>query len=151
MAALGRFISRLGERALPFFKIMKRSGTFAWTPEAAVAFEDLKKYLTSPPILVAPRLREPLLLYLAATPQMASAVLVAEREELTTAKEKTTSPFPKPPDEGASSPHLAEATPPASLAEVMPREKPASAPKATSLAQRPVYFVSTVLRDARER
>jgi hypothetical protein len=54
MAALGHFISRLGERALPFFKIMKHSSTFKWTPEALAAFEDLKRYLTSPPILVAP-------------------------------------------------------------------------------------------------
>ena len=28
MATLGRFISRLGERALPFFMIMKQSGSF---------------------------------------------------------------------------------------------------------------------------
>ena len=54
MASLGHFISKFGERALPFFKIMKRSGPFKWTPEAAKAFEDLKKYLASPPIMVAP-------------------------------------------------------------------------------------------------
>jgi hypothetical protein len=28
MAALGRFISKLGERGLPFFKLMKKSGKF---------------------------------------------------------------------------------------------------------------------------
>src|SRR5664279_2225846 len=100
MAALGRFISKLGERALPFSKIMKRSGTFKWTPEATAAFEDLKRYLASPPVMVAPRPREPLRLYLASTPQTASAVLVAEREELVSAKESTTSLRPKPPDEG---------------------------------------------------
>ena len=49
MASLGRFISKFGERALPFFKIMKRSDPFKWTPEVAKAFEDLKKYLASPP------------------------------------------------------------------------------------------------------
>ena len=80
MAPLGRFISRLGDKALPFFEIMKNTRTFKWTPEAAVAFADLMMYLASPPIMVAPQPREPLLLYLAATPQMASAVLVAERE-----------------------------------------------------------------------
>ena len=53
MAVLGRFISRLGERALPFFKIMKQSGSFEWTPEAAVTFEELKHYLASAPIMVA--------------------------------------------------------------------------------------------------
>jgi hypothetical protein len=28
MAALGRFIARSGEKALPFFKLMKRTGKF---------------------------------------------------------------------------------------------------------------------------
>ena len=55
MARLGRFISKFGERALPFFKIIKRIGTFKWTPEAEKAFEDLKRYLASPQVMVAPR------------------------------------------------------------------------------------------------
>ena len=67
MTALGRFISKLGERALPFFQLMKKKGPFEWTPEADRAFQDLKKYLTSPPMMVAPRPLEPLVLYLAAT------------------------------------------------------------------------------------
>ena len=73
-AALGCFISKSGEKTLPFFKLMKKSGPFKWTPEADAAFTDLKRYLASPPILVAPPPREPLLLYLAATTQTASAV-----------------------------------------------------------------------------
>ena len=81
VTALGRFISKLGERALPFFKLMKKKGPFEWTPEADQAFQDLKKYLTSPPVMVAPRPLEPLVLYLAATPYSASAALVAVREE----------------------------------------------------------------------
>ena len=44
---LSRFISKLGERALPFFKLMKKKGPFEWTPEADQAFQDLKRYLTS--------------------------------------------------------------------------------------------------------
>jgi hypothetical protein len=57
---------------------MKRSGKFEWTPEADKAFAELKRYLTSPPIMVAPTFHEPLLLYITATPRTASAVLVAE-------------------------------------------------------------------------
>jgi hypothetical protein len=53
MAALGRFIARSGEKALPFFKLMKHAGKFEWTPEADKAFAELKRYLTSPPIMVA--------------------------------------------------------------------------------------------------
>jgi hypothetical protein len=78
MAALGRFIARSGEKALPFFKLMKRTGKFEWTPKADKAFAELKRYLTSPPIMVAPTTHEPLLLYIAATPRTTSTVLVAE-------------------------------------------------------------------------
>ena len=59
VTALGRFISKLGERALPFFKLMKKKGPFEWTQEADKVFQDLKKYLTSPPAMVAPRPWEP--------------------------------------------------------------------------------------------
>jgi hypothetical protein len=34
MAALGRFISKLGEKGLPFFKLLKKSDKFKWTDEA---------------------------------------------------------------------------------------------------------------------
>jgi hypothetical protein len=68
MAALGRFIARSGEKALPFFKLMKHTRKFEWTPKADKAFAELKKYLTSPPIMVTPTLCDPLLLYIAATP-----------------------------------------------------------------------------------
>ena len=78
---MGRFISKLGECALPFFKLMKKKGPFEWTPEADRIFQDLKRYLTSPLVMVAPRPLDPLVLYLAATPYSASAALVAVREE----------------------------------------------------------------------
>jgi hypothetical protein len=71
MAALGRFIVRSGEKSLPFFKVMKRTGKFDWTLEANKAFAELKRYLTSPPIMVTPQPREPLLLCIAATPRTA--------------------------------------------------------------------------------
>jgi hypothetical protein len=38
LAALSRFISRLAERALPFFKLLWKSGPFIWTEEAEEAF-----------------------------------------------------------------------------------------------------------------
>jgi hypothetical protein len=99
MAALGRFIARSGEKALPFFKLMKRTGKFEWTPEADKAFAKLKRYLKSPPIMVAPTFREPLPLYIAATPRTASAVLVAERDAKVIAKEGVDPPCPGAPPE----------------------------------------------------
>src|SRR4051812_43617034 len=80
MAALSRFISKSAERTLPFFKILKKAGPMKRTPEAEAALQDLKRYVSSAPILVAPRPQEKLLLYLAATNQVVSAALVAERE-----------------------------------------------------------------------
>ena len=80
VAAPRRFISKSAEHALPFFKILKKTSPMEWTPEAKVALQDLKKYLSSTLVLVAPKPQEPLLLYLAAMNQVASATLVAQRE-----------------------------------------------------------------------
>jgi hypothetical protein len=99
MAALGRFIARSGENAMPFFKLMKRTRKFEWTPEADKAFAELKRYLTIPPIMVAPTFHEPLLLYIVATPRTASAVLVAERDTKVIAKEGIDPPCPGAPPE----------------------------------------------------
>jgi hypothetical protein len=46
MAALNRFISKLGERGLPFFKLLKHQEKFAWTPEADQALAQLKDVLS---------------------------------------------------------------------------------------------------------
>ena len=51
-----------------------------WTPEADTTLQDLKTYLSFVPTLVAPKPQESLLLYLAATNQVVSAALVAQRE-----------------------------------------------------------------------
>jgi dsDNA-binding SOS-regulon protein len=61
---------------------MKKSDKkFEWTEEADAVFSQLKKVLSTPPVLVTPKEREPLLLYIAATHQVVSTVLVAERSE----------------------------------------------------------------------
>jgi hypothetical protein len=39
LASLSRFISRLGEKALPLYQLMKKSDTFDWTTQADVAFK----------------------------------------------------------------------------------------------------------------
>jgi hypothetical protein len=81
MAALNRFISRLGERGLPFFKLLKRQDKFQWTEEAERALQDLKHHLQSPPILTTPLLGEDLLLYIAATTHVVSSAIVVEQGE----------------------------------------------------------------------
>jgi hypothetical protein len=62
MAALNRFISQLGERGLPFFKLLKCQDKFQWMEEAERALQDLKHHLQSPPVLTTPLSGEDLLL-----------------------------------------------------------------------------------------
>ena len=81
MAALNRFLSRLGEQGLPFFKLLKHQDKFEWTSEAAEALENLKHHLQSPPILTAPLPGEELLLYIAATTHVVSTAIVVECPE----------------------------------------------------------------------
>jgi hypothetical protein len=81
LAALSRFICRLGEKALPLYQLMKKSDKFEWTPEAEAAFVELKAVLSDQPVLAAPNSKEPLLLYIAATSQVVSTGLTVEREE----------------------------------------------------------------------
>jgi hypothetical protein len=51
---------------------------FKWTEEADTTFAQLKKVLSTPPVLVAPKEKEPLLLYIAAMHQVVSTVLVVK-------------------------------------------------------------------------
>ena len=77
LAALSRFISRLREKALPLYRLLKKTQHFAWTDEAEESLSKLKALLTSPPILVAPDPGESLLLYIAATTQVVNAPLIS--------------------------------------------------------------------------
>jgi hypothetical protein len=82
VVALSRFVARLGEKTLPFEALMKKSDSrFEWTEEADTTFAQLKKVLSTPPVLVAPKEREPVVLYIAATHQVVSTVLVVEQSE----------------------------------------------------------------------
>ena len=54
IAALSRFISRLGEKAIPLCQMMKKTDNFVWSDATNEAFEALKKQLTEPPVLAAP-------------------------------------------------------------------------------------------------
>jgi hypothetical protein len=81
LASLSRFISRLDKKALPLYRLLKKSKHFSWTLEAEEALTKLKATLANSPILVPPAIGEPLLLYIAATTQVVSAVLVVERAE----------------------------------------------------------------------
>ena len=70
IAALSRFISWLGEKAIPLYQMMKKTDYFVWSDAANAAFEDLKKQSAKPPVLVAPVDKELLLLYVAANARL---------------------------------------------------------------------------------
>jgi hypothetical protein len=81
LASLSRFVSRLGEKAMPLYQLMKKTDYFVWSQRADEAFNDLKRALSTAPILAAPAPREPMLLYIVATPRVVSIVIVVERTE----------------------------------------------------------------------
>jgi hypothetical protein len=81
LAALSRFISRLGKKGLPLYRLLRKAECFTWTPEAEEALRNLKALLTNAPILVPPAVGEALLIYVAATTQVVSAAIVVERRE----------------------------------------------------------------------
>ena len=76
VAALNRFISKATDKCLPFFRVLKKS--FEWTDECQKAFEDLKKYLSSPPLLSPSMPGEELYLYIAVSQTAVSVALVRD-------------------------------------------------------------------------
>src|SRR3954454_9658479 len=81
IAALSRFISRLGEKAIPLYQMLKKTDNFVWSDTTNEAFEDLKRQLANPPVLAALVDKEPLLLYVAASAMPISVSIVVERKE----------------------------------------------------------------------
>ena len=75
-AALNRFISRSADRCRPFFLLMNKWKDFEWTEECARAFQQLKEYLSHPPIMSSPRTDEVLFAYIVVAPHAVSLVLI---------------------------------------------------------------------------
>ena len=78
IATLNKFVSKATDKCLPFFRTLRKS--FEWTDECQKAFEELKKYLSSPPLLNPSKLGEELYLYLAILRATVSAPLVREED-----------------------------------------------------------------------
>ena len=76
VAALNRFVSKATDKCLPFFRILRKA--FEWTDDCQSAFEDLKAYLTTAPLLSPSVLGEELYLYLVVTPHAVSSALIRE-------------------------------------------------------------------------
>ena len=75
---LNRFISRSADRCRPFFRLLHKWKGFEWTEECAVAFQQLKEYLSQLPIMSSPEVDEVLFAYLAVASHIVSFVLIRE-------------------------------------------------------------------------
>jgi hypothetical protein len=78
---LSRFISRLGEKGLPLYRLLKKHECFSWIVEAQEALDKLKATLAHALILAPPQDIKSLYLYVTATTQVVSVVIVVERTE----------------------------------------------------------------------
>jgi hypothetical protein len=81
MAALSRFVSKSGEQGMLFYKLLKKHDSFLWSEQAEEAFQAFKQYLKQLPILIPPKDSKTMLLYVAATPTVVSAVLVVKHQD----------------------------------------------------------------------
>ena len=80
VVAFNRFVSKATDKYLPFFKTLKKA--FAWTEECEIAFQELKHYLSNPPLLSPSKEGEDLFLYLAVSITTVSAVLIREENRV---------------------------------------------------------------------
>ncbi|KAK2999057.1 hypothetical protein RJ639_024268 [Escallonia herrerae] len=71
---------QIREKCLPFFKAIRKAKDFEWTEECQKSFEELKRYLSSPPLLTKPVTSEDLFLYLSISEVAVSTVLIREEE-----------------------------------------------------------------------
>ena len=76
ITAFNRFISRSADRCRPFFQLLNKWKGFEWTEECVLAFQQLKEYLSRPPIMSRPEMDEVLFAYIAMAPYAVSLVLI---------------------------------------------------------------------------
>ena len=73
---MNRFISRSANRCRPFFLLMNKWKGFEWIEEGAVAFQQLKEYLSRLPIMSSPEMDEILFAYIVVAPHAVSLMLI---------------------------------------------------------------------------
>nr|MCH9869334.1 hypothetical protein [Serratia marcescens] len=81
LAYIRRFISNLSGRCHPFSHLMKKGVPFRWDQRCQDAFDGIKEYLLSPPVLAAPVKGRPMIVYTAATETSLGALLAQHNEE----------------------------------------------------------------------
>ena len=83
LTALNQVISRSMNKRKPFFHALKKNGTnFCWKEECEIAFEGLKRYLASSPLLFKSTSEEMFFLYPAISVSSMSGALICEDENI---------------------------------------------------------------------
>ncbi|ONK76037.1 uncharacterized protein A4U43_C03F23200 [Asparagus officinalis] len=78
LAYIRHFISNLSGKCQPFSRLTKKGKSFIWDDACQKVFEDIKEYLSKPPVLVAPKLGKPFLIYVKTTSHSLSALLTQD-------------------------------------------------------------------------
>ncbi|XP_074266017.1 uncharacterized protein LOC141588475 [Silene latifolia] len=81
LAYIRRFISNLAGRCHPFSHLMKKGAPFEWDELCRKAFDDIKKYLSNPPVLGAPIPGKSIILYISAQEHSMGALCAQENED----------------------------------------------------------------------
>ena len=76
MATLNRFIFKSTDRCKPFFLLLHKWKEFKWSNKCVVAFQQLKQYLSHPPIMSSPVVDEVLFAYIAVALYAISFMLI---------------------------------------------------------------------------
>ena len=75
-AALNQFISLSADRCRPFFQLLNKWKGFEWIENCALAFQQLKEYLSQPPVMSRPEVEEVLFTYIDVASRIVCLVLV---------------------------------------------------------------------------
>ncbi|XP_025648121.1 uncharacterized protein [Arachis hypogaea] len=81
LTALSRFLGASAQKAIPFFRLMKKGAPFKWEAKCEEAFQHFKKVLAEPPVLAKPQTGETLYLYLSITEEALAVALIRENEK----------------------------------------------------------------------
>ena len=82
IATLNRFISQSVDRCRPFFLLINKWKGFEWIEECALAFQQLKEYLSRPPIMSSLEVDEVLFAYITVAPHAVSLVLIRVNSDI---------------------------------------------------------------------
>ncbi|CAA7028269.1 unnamed protein product [Microthlaspi erraticum] len=89
IAALTTFISRLTDKCLPFYELLRRNQMFEWDARSEESFKELKQYLSTPQVLSKHEQGKAHYLYISVSSSAVSRVLVKENQ----GEQKTNSRF----------------------------------------------------------